>query len=106
MRALGIRYTHYFNRRYDRVGTIWNGRYKGKHIRDATYWLTCLRYVELNPIRAGIVTAAENYEWSSYRVHAFGEPSDWLAPHAVYDQLGATPLERHVAYRELCRVGI
>ena len=102
MKELGVRYVQYFNKKYDRVGTLWTGRYRGICIEDERYWLTCLRYIEQNPVRAGIVEAAEEYRWSSYRVHAFGERQDWLTPHPVYLALGRTPQERQLAYRALC----
>jgi putative transposase len=102
MRRLGIRYVLYYNRKYGRVGTLWTGRYKGLPIEDENYWLTCLRYVELNPVRAQIVHRPEDYRWSSYRVHAFGEPSRWLVEHHLYTAFGRTPEERQAAYRALC----
>ena len=60
MQQLGIRYVMYFNRKYERVGTLWTGRYKAKAIADERYWLTCLRYIEQNPVRAGIVVRPEH----------------------------------------------
>jgi putative transposase len=102
MKMVGEDYVRYFNRRHSRVGTLWTGRYRSIPLTDPLYWLTCLRYVEQNAWRAKMVTAPEHYRWSSYRVHAFGEPSDWLDPHDVYMQLGATALERQAAYRAIC----
>jgi len=104
MKELGERYVPYFNRRHDRIGTLWNGRYKDLLILDERYWLTCLRYVELNPQRAHIVQSPEGFRWSSYAVHAHGAPSDWLIPHWLYRALGPTPEDRQRAYRELCTV--
>ncbi len=104
MQQLGQRYVKYFNRKYQRTGTLWGGRYRAILIRDERYWLTCLRYVELNPLRAQLVRAPELYRWSSYRTHAFGTRSRWLADHVVYDQLGATGEERQLAYRTICGV--
>lgn len=72
MQSLGRRYVRYFNDRYDRTGTLWEGRFRSALILNERYWLTCLRYVEMNPVRAGIVGAPESYRWSSYRAHAFG----------------------------------
>ena len=69
---------------------------------DERYWYTCLRYVDLNPFRAHIVSAPEESRWSSYRVHAFGEDCDWLTLHPLYLKLGSTPQERQAAYRALC----
>jgi putative transposase len=102
MKAIGEQYVDYFNRKYDRIGTLWAGRFRSPQIWDERYWLTCLRYVELNALSAGIVAVPEDYPWCSYRVHAFGEPSEWLTPHPLYRALGSTPDERQLAYREFC----
>lgn len=102
MQQLGVRYVMYFNRKYQRVGTLWTGRYRAKPINDERYWLTCLRYIEQNPVRAGLVVQPEQYRWSSYGVHALGHSSEWLAPHALFDALGATAAQRQMAYRAIC----
>jgi putative transposase len=103
MQAIGIRHTHYFNRQYGRIGTIWNDRYCAHLIDSPHYWYNCFRYVELNPLAARIVDAAEAYRWTSYRVHAYGERCDWLVPHPLYTALGHTPQARQAAYRRLCQ---
>ena len=95
-------YVRHYNRKYDRLGTVWCGRYKAKPIADEDYWLTCLRYIELNPVEAGVVDDAAAYRWSSYGVHAFGRPESWLATHPLYEELGSTPAGRQRAYREFC----
>lgn len=100
MHQLGVRYVLYFNQRYQRIGTLWTGRYRAKPINDECYWLTCLRYIEQNPVRAGLVVRPEQYRWSSYRAHAFGEGRQWLATHPLLDALGANTEQRQVAYRE------
>lgn len=92
-------YTSYFNRTYSRRGTLWNDRFRAKPIDDERYLLNCLRYVEANPMEAGMVTRPEEYLWTSYRVHATGEPSTWLRLHHVYLSLGRTAAERQAAYR-------
>ena len=71
---------------------------------DEAYWLTCLRYVEQNPVGAHLVRAPEDYRWTSYRVHAMGTSNNWLVPHRVYPQLGPTPIERQQVYRALSMV--
>ena len=101
MRDLLGEYTSYFNRKYTRSGTLWNDRYCSKLIDDERYWLNCVRYVEANPVEAGIVASPESYRWTSYRVHAVGEPNEWLVLHPLYLRLGKTPNERQVAYRAL-----
>ena len=102
MKEIGERYVRYYNRKYDRIGTLWCGRYRAKPIEDEQYWLTCLRYVEQNPVRAKMVSTPDAYRWSSYSAHAFGSWPDWLTPHSVYLTLGRTNDERQLAYRNLC----
>ena len=106
MKAVGERYVRYYNARYDRIGTLWGGRPRAIPITDEKYWLTCLRYIEQNPWRAQMVGAPDLYAWSSCRAHAFGEPIDWLVPHAAYLALGATAEERQKAYRAICGVAL
>jgi putative transposase len=97
-------YTMYFNRKYERTGPLWNERPRVIPIEDERQWFTCLRYVELNPLRANMVTAPDQYRWSSYRVHAHGEANGWLVPHHLFTALGATDAERQAAYRAMCGV--
>ena len=104
MRTIGLRYVAYFNRKYSRCGTLWSGRYRSFAVTDARYLLTCLRYIEQNPVRAGIVTRPDGYRWSSYRVHGNGADPEWLTPHREYLQLGSNDLERQCAYRTICGV--
>lgn len=106
MQALGDRYVPYFNRKYQRVGTLWTGRYLAKPINDERYWLTCLRYIEQNPVRARLVIEPGQYKWSSYGVHASGQPSEWLASHRVLDALGSNSAERQRAYKALCATSL
>lgn len=102
MKELGGRYVYYFNRRYERIGTLWNGRYRGLLIDDERYWFTCLRYIDFNPVKAGIVRDPEAYRWSSYRSHARGDPYTWLVEHHLYRALGPCPATRQEAYRAMC----
>ena len=103
IQELAGNYCQFFNRRYGRMGTIWNGRYKPLLIPDERYWLTCLRYIEQNPVRAKIVDSPELYRWSSYEWHAHRTGTSWLSDHPVFDSLGATVAERCLKYRDLCR---
>ncbi len=102
MQKLGGQYAKFFNRAYQRCGTVWNGRYSPFEVDTERYWLTCLRYIEQNPVRAAIVTDPADYRWSTYSAHAFGNGPDWLADHPVYQGLGSTPASRQAAYRALC----
>ena len=73
MRDLGQRYVQYFNRRHERTGTLWEGRFRSCLVESAHYVLACYRYIELNPVRARMVDDPAEYRWSSYRCHAMGE---------------------------------
>ena len=102
MKRLGEDYVLYYNRREDRIGTLWAGRFRSIPKGDERSWLTCLRYIERNPVEAKIVTRPEDYPWSSYRFHACGAPIPWLVPHPVYLALGRNPAERQAVYRAIC----
>ncbi len=105
MKEIDSGYVRYYNRKHQRLGTLWCARYKAKLIADENYWLTCMRYIELNPVSAGMVDDAAAYRWSSYRAHALEHPTAWLTSHPVYEQLGATSIERQRIYRAFCAQG-
>jgi putative transposase len=102
MKMLGQRYAQYFNWRHGRSGTPWDGRFKSCLVQDEVYFLTCQRYVELNPVRAGMAGYPAQYRWSSYRCNADGRANPLVQPHSVYQRLGGTPAARQLAYRRLC----
>ncbi|NLV87672.1 MAG: transposase [Clostridiales bacterium] len=99
MQGLGRRYVGYFNRHYQRTGTLWEGRFKSSRVDTEEYLLNCQHYIELNPVRAGMVPHPELYCWSSYCAHALGKAIRLWTPHPQYLALGATPTERCEAYR-------
>lgn len=101
MKHLGQRYVQYVNRTYGRSGTLWEGRFRSSLVQDAVYLLVCHRYIELNPVRAGMVPEPAAYAWSSHRANAGLEDSDVVTPHVEYLALGATPIDRADAYRQL-----
>lgn len=101
MQDMGRRYVQYVNRTYRRSGGLWQGRYKSSYVQSERYLLSCMRYVELNPVRAGMVLAPEEYRWSSYRANALGSDDKLLTPHEEYLAFGSTAEERQHAYREL-----
>ena len=103
MKRLGQRYVQYINRTYKRSGTLWEGRFRSSIIQQDEYLLKCQRYIELNPVRAGIVKHPGEYRWSSYLVNGQGNSVDLLSPHSLYQALGRTASERQNAYRELFR---
>ncbi|HET7403972.1 MAG TPA: transposase [Usitatibacter sp.] len=114
LKFVGERYAMHFNRKYGLTGGIWEGRFKAGLIDSESYLLCCYRYVELNPVRAGMVSHPAEYPWSSHRANAWGEGSPLVSPHSLYTMLGATPELRTRAYRkfasldppesEICRI--
>ena len=103
MQDLGRKYVRYFNRQYQRSGTLWEGRYKSSLIDSEVYLLMCMRYIELNPVRAGMVQQPGDYPWSSYQSNAHGEPNMLVTPHPLFLYLGSDPETRQHTYREMFR---
>jgi len=101
MRNLGQRYVQRFNRTYERTGTLWEGRFRSFLVESARYVLACYRYIEHNPVRAGMVQSAAEYPWSSHQGNAGLRTDPLLTPHAEYLALGEEPALRLRAYREL-----
>lgn len=103
MKSLGQRYVQHVNRVYRRSGTLWEGRFRSCPVQEEEYLLGCQRYIELNPVRANMVTHPAEYRWSSYRANAQGETGSLVQPHPLYTALGADASARQAAYRELFR---
>ncbi len=106
MQAVGRSYVQVFNKLHGRTGTLWEGRYRSTLIQTDRYLLACMAYIDLNPVRAQMVSQPEAYVWSSH-AHYIGRHSDRLiTPHALYWGLGNTPFAREAAYAELVHAGI
>ena len=103
MQSLGRRYVQYANRFYRRTGSLWEGRYKSSVVQAESYLLACSRYIELNPVKAGMVVDPGQYRWSSYRSNGLALADQRLTPHVLYRQLGPDSTARQVAYRSLFR---
>ncbi len=103
MQDTGRKYVQYINRRYCRTGTLWEGRYKACIIDSDAWLLTCMRYIEMNPLRAGMVSHPGEYRWSSYGMNAWGKDRPMVRPHTLYLSLGSTRDERLFAYQDLFR---
>jgi putative transposase len=101
MKNLSQRYVQAVNKRLERSGTLWAGRFKSCLVHSEAYLLACYRYIELNPVRAGIVDAPGQYRWSSYLANAEGKANGLLASHPAYDALGLSGPQRTDAYRKL-----
>ena len=106
LQSLGRRYVQYFNFTYQRTGTLWEGRYRATVIDSESYLLKLMHYIDMNPVRAGIVAHPRDYPWSSYARYANGDDgatSAWLSPHPQYDALGRDKNAKQAAYRQLFR---
>lgn len=101
LQAVGRRFVPYINHCYGRTGTLWEGRFKASMVQEEDYLLACYRYIELNPVRAGMVERPEDYRWSSYRANAMGAADPVPTPHPLYFALGGSAEERQTAYRSL-----
>jgi putative transposase len=101
MQWIGRFYVPYFNHKYDRAGTLWQGRFKASVIDSETYFMACSRYIELNPVRAQLVSEPGEYPWSSYAHHIGLKTDPLITDHPLFWALGNTPFEREAAYRRL-----
>lgn len=103
MQSIGRRYVQYINRHYKRTGSLWEGRYKSSAVEAEKYLIACMRYIELNPVRANMVNDPGLYEWSSYRSNGLGQHNEHLTPHALYLSIDKDSGVRQAEYRKLFR---
>lgn len=101
MQSVGRHFVPYVNAKYDRSGTLWDGRFKASLIGDERYLFACYRYIELNPVRAGIVGEPGQYAWSSYHYNADGVRDALITPRTEYLSLADSDAERHRTYRAM-----
>lgn len=101
MQSVGRRYVRGFNRRHGRSGTLWEGRYRSSLVEADRYLLACQRYIESNPVRAGMVEQAGEWPWSSHRHHVGLVIDPLVRVHSTIFGLGNTPFERESAYRQM-----
>jgi len=101
LQSVGRRYVQYFNCTYGRSGTLWEGRYRACVVDSEQYFLTCMRYVELNPVRARMARHPGDYAWTSYHANARNARDLMITHHEIYDGLGESKSDRQAAYREL-----
>ncbi|HYW56304.1 MAG TPA: transposase [Polaromonas sp.] len=106
MQAVGRRYVRYFNDSQARTGTLWEGRYRSTLIQTETYLLACMAYLDLNPVRAGLVAEAREYSWSSHCSYIGLRTDKLVTPHPLYWTLGNTPFAREAAYAEMVNGGV
>ena len=103
MKHQGQLHSQYFNKLYKRTGSLWEGRFRSCLVQSENYLLTCYCYVELNPVRAGLVDDPGEYPWSSYAENITGAPAGLIKPHAEYLRLGRDAKERAMTYALLVR---
>jgi putative transposase len=101
MQYLGRHYVRFFNLTHKRSGTLYEGRFRSSIVQERRYLLACLRYIEMNPVRARMVGHPADYPWSSHRAHALGVNAKMWTPHPEYLALGATQSARGTAYRAM-----
>ncbi len=101
MQHLGRHYVPYVNHKYSRSGTLWEGRFKASLVDTSLYLLACYRYIETNPVRAGMVANVSDYHWSSFQHNGLGLSNGLITPHAEYENLGGTLQQRMASYRLL-----
>ena len=100
MQGINLAYTIWFNRKNGKVGHLWQDRYKSAVVERDTYLLECGRYIERNPLRAGMVNDLKEYPWSSYRVYGYGKEDGLTDRHDIYEAMGRDQLQRQRSYRE------
>jgi len=105
VQALARRYVRSYNDRHARAGALFEGRYRSTVIEAERYLLACMRYVELNPVRAALVGQPADFRWSSHRYHVGRAVDPLITDHPVYWALGNTPFERQAAYLQLFEQG-
>jgi putative transposase len=101
MQDVGRQYVRAVNNAHARTGTLWEGRYKSSLVDTERYFLACHRYIELNPVRAGMVRHPADYPWSSHAHYANGRADRVLTQHSIYGSLGPTAAERQRTFRSL-----
>lgn len=100
MKQLNLSYYSYYKKVYGYWGHIWQGRYRSNVIETEVYLMHCGKYIELNPVRAGIIRLPEEYVFSSYRHYACGQPDSVISDSPVFLGLADNALGRRERYVE------
>lgn len=101
MQSVARRYVGYYNQRYTRTGTLWEGRFHSSRVTSDRYLVACHRYIDMNPVRAGMTNAPGEYLWSSHSHYAFDRPDSMLTAHPTILGLAPDLGSRILAYRRL-----
>jgi len=103
MKGINLSYAQYYKKKYNYQGHFWQDRFKSIIISEDNYLLACGSYVELNPVRVGIVKHPGQYKWSSYRAYAYGDKNELVDKHPIYENLSSDTKKRRIKYREFVR---
>jgi putative transposase len=103
MKGINLSYAQHYKKRYNHVGHFWQDRFRSILISKDQYLLACGSYVELNPVRAGVVEDPKDYPWSSYDVYAYGKKDPLVDEHPIYQELSKDALDRKRLYREFVK---
>ena len=106
MQAVGRRYVRLFNDSHGRTGTLWEGRYKSTLLQTDRYLLACMAYIDLNPVRAGMVANPADFAWSSHGHYTGLRVDPLVSVHPLVWALGNTPFAREAAYADLVAQGV
>jgi putative transposase len=106
MQKVGRLYVPWFNNKYGRSGTLFQGRFRTSVVDPQEYFLTCVRYIELHPVRSQLAYTPLDYPWSSYPHHTGVQPDPLITDHVKFWELGNTPFQREAAYNELVQQGL
>lgn len=101
MKKINLAYFHYYKRKCDWVGHFWQNRFRSQSVGKDAYFIQCGKYIELNPVRAGIVRKPEKYKYSSYSYYALGGDNSLITPDFIYNKMGITEIEKRKQYRKL-----
>ena len=106
LEGLGVHYARHLDVVHGHPDSVWDERPEIRPVFPRRYLLGCMRYIEMNPVRAGLVARPGDYRWSSYGANALGAANPLITPHAFYYALGRSPVERQAAYRALFQISV
>jgi putative transposase len=103
LQSITVAHTWHMHKRHGTVGHVWQGRFRSPVVQDDAHLLVVLRYIEANPLRAGLVNDPADYPWSSFLAHGVGQPDPLLDPVPELEELGRTPRERQSRWTKRVR---
>lgn len=106
LQAVGRAYAQWFNKRHGRTGTLFEGRFKSSVVETDRYALACMRYIEMNPVRAGLVATPSEFRWSSHLHNIGARKFSFVSEHSLYWALGNTPFDRQLAYKQMFELSL